>query len=650
MSYQSQRHGDYPTGYTTHLQTQQPIDYQNYYQDDYQGDYSDESSDESPEESSEGSSDEYSDEDPERYLNGSQEDHPLGFLDEPSAETPSPAESHINSPTGQSIENPSRYFYGISDTHQAQGGYFTAGTAPDTAFEDLGLINPSLLEARPILSGPAMAVLTEYPEIGGVKPPPFPHPDSNPYGAIAQNITGFEIPGSEPPYSMADVWWVRMSVANDRSLDEMAEELRRSTTSVLNVIEKDKLPWTPLQDSQLREMKVDEHSVMPAIMQNLIGSEYRYVFEVLARAQYLALVDDFARQVAHDDTLQDGSEQYPMGILLAEPVMLQASRDGVAETYQAKEDDGHQRVPKQYPMVLQPVEPGPSQANDGVTAGISQVVKDPKPWGRDEVRKLAEWVARYPHSWTGVEMELPGRTPVQCSHKWNSLGKNRKARLQLSQEAEEAIQASIRNGLENLKKEDLDFIKLRLAQGLATQTIRRESYRGFRERTIIKFVYFAGWLPWTPQEDWRLGQMQEGQEWSEISKQFRNPLRSKEEVDARLEYVSQAQPPGKDAPPYKFDAEDDKYISLGLARGMRLGQILKEEFPDLQLTTLLRRATRIEAMWSANDDRRLRDENPGAGWRSIGQKYAPPRDAAVVEARWDYIHSEEYAKDPWRNG
>lgn len=510
-----------------------------------------------------------------------------------------PEEYLIDNPTegsiAQSIEDPNRYLYPFSDTHQEQGNYPTVGTSPVTeAFRSLGLTS---WDALPGHSQPNATAQTAGVGIGDYERPPFPHPDSNPYGQVALNITGFERQGHEPPYSMADEWWLRMSVSHGYELNAIAQMLKRTTASVSNFVESQDLAGTQRHNDQLGAMRVGEHSD---------GSH------VKGATQHSTVAE----------TSQPSSQRYQTGL----------------------------RWP----------EAEPPQGREEVTGRTTPPLETGKGWGEDELQRLVEWEARYGCKWEGVEIEFPGRTRRACQAKWAKLRRAGKIEALRSQEPklnqpslgnESGERYQGRNEIENLTYEDLDFIKLRLAQGATTKTTCVERYRGFRERTIIKFLYIVGgWLPWTTKEDETLPRMQnpERDRRSEINIEPDGPLRSKEEIMARLEYLRQVRNrelrPLMRAPNYTFDADDDRYIMLGVAREMGWEEMRTEEFPDLHRKRIQDRASRIHAMWNANDDQRLLAESPGSGWASIGRKYTPPRDAAVVQARWDYLHSEEYAE------
>lgn len=182
--------------------------------------------------------DEYSD-----SVDGFQDNHPVEHLEDPP----------VVDRAEKSMNDPTKYRCQILDGHEVPAGYPTAGTIPvNGSFEDPNLTAPSSWEADDQLSYQATALRTVYSGAGDGKLPGFPHPDSNPYGPLAQNITGLELSGNEPPYLTPDIWWVRMSVARGRDLNKIAEELGRTAASVLKFIGEHKLPWTPLQDDQLR--------------------------------------------------------------------------------------------------------------------------------------------------------------------------------------------------------------------------------------------------------------------------------------------------------------------------------------------------------------------------------------------------------------
>lgn len=537
IQHPSQYQSQLPTPYTTQRPTQQSI------QDP------DEAPDEYPDESSEEYLDDFSDDSEggyhDSYLVEHLEDAPFGDR----------VEDSINDPCPNRCQ--------VSDGHEAQGGCPKAGTAPVTeSFQDPSLTAPSSREAHHNLSDQARAPQAAYPGAGDAKLPYFPHLDSNPYGPLAQNITGLELPGNEPPYLTPDIWWVRMSVACGRDLNEIAEELRRTTASVLNFIGKHKLPWTPLQDNQLREMKVDEHSVMSAVRPGLIASGDRYDFEILARANYLALWDDFAQLVAQDDTLQYGSHQYDMDIQYAEPVEAEDTR-----------------IPKK------------------------------KEWSQTEITKLEEWVTEHGRNWENVEKEFPGRSKDACKIKWSHYsryGPRHRGR------GKQVIPPSFGNDsnsqklrgteFKGLTKQDFEFIKRSLAQGSRLTIIAREHYHGSRPRTIIKFAFFAGWSPWTPEQDQKLFEMKEqgDEDWLGICNKLPGKLRSQKEVAFRFGYLTRVEhgelPGIIYKPVYIFWLDDDDYIRRAISRGMTFEEMCEEEFPDLTPESVEEHARAISAI------------------------------------------------------
>lgn len=576
MSYPSQHHGDCPTGYTIH----QPIEDS----DEDSGEYSEE----------------YSDENREIYYDKSLRECPLDPLDEPSVDTP--AISYINDPPEQSMENPNRYFYGVSEA--PQGSYQTAGIAPTTqAFRSLGLTS---WDAQPGHNQPDYTSQTAGAVGGNYERPPFPDPDSNPYGPVAQNITGFEVPGFEPPYLLADDWWLRMSLASNYDLEHVARTLQRTTASVAEFVRVNNVAWTQDQNAKLREMNVGEYSDMSYVRQHLYGSANRYDSEILARAKYLESLAE---------TPQPGSQQYPAGPQSAGPVAPRATRSN-------------------------------------------------KPWEGHELRKLQEFVDQHGFEWHKMrENEIPGRSRAACANKGRDLLKYGQRHLELH-ESEGAIQRFLdnesgdqeqaRNGLEELTVRDLNYIKVRLARNSSMEDIVNDRYRGFRLRTVFKLLYFqGGWKPWTSREDDSLCRMlgPEGVEWSAIINNFREPPRSKEELEARLGHVRQVKNgelPGRTrAPPYKFEEEDDNYIRLGCAKGMSYTQMQREEFPDLSASSVGHHARFIGAVWEAAHDLPLLNVNPEPGavpdFASIGQWWVPPLHPDLVRERWNFVHSDKYA-------
>lgn len=576
MSYSSQHHGGYPTGYTIH----QPIE---------------DSSEDSGEDSGDYScydSEEYSDEDRERYLGDPLRDYPLNPLDEPSVDAP--VNYYINDPPEQSIEDPSRYLDRVSEAVQAQGSYQTAATAPATqAFRSPGLTS---FAAQPSPSQPDATPQAAGAERGDHERPAFPHPDSNPYGPVAQNITGFEPPGFEPRYLLADDWWLSMSIANNYDLEHVARTLQRTTESVIDYVRAHNITWTQEQNEMLITMNVGVRSDMSYVRQHLSGSVDRYDSEILARAKYLKSLAE---------TPQPGSQQYPAGPQSAGPVAPRATRSN-------------------------------------------------KPWEQHELRMLQEFVNQHGSEWHKMrENEIPGRSRAACANKWRDLLKHGQRHLE-PQKPEDA------GDQEALTDRDLAFIKLRLADDGLMKVIVNSNYRGFRPRTIIKVLYFQErWGPWTPEEDeelLRFGTLSpRGEEWSETSNEPPRPSRSGEEIEARLEYVRKVEkgelPKRKRAPAYDFDQVDNEYLMVECAKGTTWAQMCEVEFPDLISTSLRHHAERIGAIWKAADDERLLNEHLEPGeipdYASIGQMCNPPRRADLVRARWDHVHSESY-KGPSR--
>lgn len=570
------------------------------------------------------------------YSDECRNDYPVEHLIEPTVQDP--YEGSIE----HSLEDRNLHPRLGPNAQQAHGSRGTFGTAQVTeAFESLGLtVTSSSWGSQPAYSGPALPAQTTGAWYGGSERPPYDHPEWNPFGSVAANITGFERPGSEPLYSPADEWWLRMSIANAHDLNKVADTLKRPITSVLNYVGDRWLRWTSMQDDQLRSMNIGARPLMSDVRQYLDGSDDREDYEILARVNYLAWLDDPARQHAPAGTLQPVSEESPTPAGTPQPDS------------------------EQFPTRTRWIEPKPTQANQELATTTKLAPQDRKPWGADEIRELHEWVARHGTNWANVETRFRDRSRHAIVSKWGSIRKaaeDHNHALLGPEESDQPLlgsesddQEQFGNKLENLTEKDFDFIKLRLAQGLRFSAIVDIYYRNFRQRTIIKFVYFAGWLPWTPAKDQQLLELQsqEGNRWEQISSRLPAPLRSQEEVKTRLEHlqrVAKGKVPQKTrASPYTFDQEDDDYIRLGLANGMSYAQMRRDEFPDLSAASISHHAYIIGAIWDSDADRQLLELNlePDArpDWRYIGQSYDPPRKAKVVQARWQYFHSDAYWK------
>lgn len=590
--------------------TQQPIQpsIQSPYQaleehaDDSANDYADEHADDHADEHANDYAVEYSDEYTDEYTEEDTDDGPDDY----------PLHCLIEDPIEQSFENPNRHLYQVSNAQQAHGGYQAVGAAQVTqAFESLGLAATSSSGAQPYAGEPAGVWA------GGGERSPYDHdhPGSTPYGRVAQNFTGLEGPGSEPRYSPADDWWLRMSLANDHDLEKVAGTLERSVESVKNYVRIHNLRWTPQQDDQLRERNVGQQFSMPNVMPYLEG---RHEDEVLARAKHLAWSDQPAHQSAQADIVQPDSQHYPMGTQWGRPRPAQASEEIATETKPATTDQKFSS------------------------------------WKPEEVRTLWEYVACHgPNSWEGAEDWLVGRSRDACRNKYRAMCKAGPggAVFQPLPDNESGDQEQDDHVSEILTRRDFDSIKFRLAQGHRFSEIVGDRYRNFRQRTIIKFMYSAGWRPWTPDQDQKLLELhqQAGARWDQISSRLPYPQRIADEVEARFEYLRRVQngelPRTNRRLPYFFDEEDDRYIRLRAAQGMSFGQMQREEFPDLLPSSVQRRAREIGASWSSGDDRRLLDEDlePGASrdWRSMGQRDKPPREAEVVQIRRNFLRSKE---------
>lgn len=589
--------------------------------DDDPGWYSDEGRDYYPGEHLIKSSVENPDEDRGWYSGEDQDDYPVEHLIDSTVENPN--ENLIERSFDGRISHPNL----ASHARQAHVSHGTVGTARVTeGFESLGLTTTSSWGAQPAYSEPALTAQTTGAWVSSGERPPYDRPGWTPLGPVAQNITGFERPGSEPLYSPADEWWLRVSIANEHDLNKVANTLQRTLTSVLNYVGDRWLRWTSMQDDQLRSMNIRAMPLMSDVRQYLDGSDGREDYEILARVNYLAWLDEPAQQHARVGTLQPVSEPFPTGTRWIEPV--------------------------------------PQQANQELATTTKLAPQDRKQWDEEEIRKLHEWVAQRGTNWANVENWIRGRSRDAISSKWGSirraaedqhhtlLGLEESNQPLLGSESDD--QGQYGNRLEDLTEEDLDFIKLRLAQGLRSSVIADNYYRDFRQRTIIKFVYFAGWLPWTQAQDQKLLELQnqEGNRWGQISSRLPHPPRSEEEVKARFEHLRQVKmrnlPQKTRASPYSFDREDDNYIRLGLANGISYARMHREEFPDLNPASITNHAIIIGATWDGDADRRLLHLNlePGArpDWGAIGQSYNPPRKAKVVQARWEFVHSREYGK------
>ena len=291
----------------------------------------------------------------------------------------------------ESLEDPSRYFYQVSGSHQMHDSYPTVGLEQVTeSFHCLGLTStddqpgPSQLDAT---SRPASTTWGYNPG-----PATLPDPEQNPFGPVEQPVTGFELfaPGTGLTFGPAHEWEVRRGVALGLNLEEICRRARRPLPSVQRFIVSNGLTWTRQQDAELGAL-VDQGSNIPVILEhlNVPGGPTRLDYEVEFRVKFLGSRDYSAQQ--------------------AEPA------------------GNPQPDPQGYPEVCQP---GETMAPQAAGAKTKLPHGERRPWSDDEIRKLGEWRTRHPHSWKGVENEIPGRGSTACGCKWARLCKAEEARHQ----------------------------------------------------------------------------------------------------------------------------------------------------------------------------------------------------------------------------
>ncbi|KAI7778917.1 hypothetical protein LA080_001523 [Diaporthe eres] len=164
--------------------------------------------------------------------------------------------------------------------------------------------------------------------------------------------------------------------------------------------------------------------------------------------------------------------------------------------------------------------------------------------------------------------------------------------------------------------QNLDVIKVKMARCYTLADIAR----GFRltprrkAKDIESILTKIGYEEWSDEQDNHLLKLQQdiGDNWAEIRKRLSGPERKEAEIQGRLKDLSERPP----------NLNKQRHVIL---------------------YNLEKRAKKIGATWSEDDNQKLRDKVLGyeddleVDWGSIVEKYNPPRRAEAVQIRWRHL-------------
>lgn len=568
---------------------------------------------EDPDEGSNEGSDEDPDEDPIEYSDGdTDEDVEEDIYEEDIDEGSDEGSDHhqVDDSIEQSFEDPDLYPYGVSDAQQAHSGYQTVATAPVTrAFRSLGLTSS---DAQPGPSRPGATSQAAGTWARNLGNPALPDPMPNPFGSNEQPVTGYEqsAPETESILNRDQEWYVRMSLAYDAHIDGIAVRMELPVQLVRNFVLAKNLAWTPQQDVRLLAM-VDQGLTMYVILErlnSLPGGPIRVDHEVNSRVSWLRS-DRSARQVE----------------LAGNP----------------------QNDPEQYPMVSQPGEPLPPQADQEVAAETTPALGRITHWNREETRKLREWVAQHEKSsgdmWENVENEFPGRTKVACKRKWYILSKD-------------SLESDSGHYPQDLSLTDLNFLKDQNAKGIPVRKLIADHYPDHDEWVVMDRLRSTGWSRWTRQEDEQVRglQREEGDEWAQINSPA-GKSRSRQEVINRYELLTSGQRNKQTRKkPFRWTETINTQLGRKLAQGMTYANVANAGFYGLKGTSIRSHAAHIRINWTNEDDAKLRGMNlePDANfdWVSVGRLFKPWREGEAVKIRWEALHGRKVSQDAATGG
>lgn len=198
-----------------------------------------------------------------------------------------------------------------------------------------------------------------------------------------------------------------------------------------------------------------------------------------------------------------------------------------------------------------------------------------------------------------------------------------------------------------LRPDQLEDIKLRLAEGYTMPQISKDIYPGYSPQYIRERLKPQDWTQWTLEQDQELLELHvvEGNNWAAISSKLSGARRNPEEVRTRFNCLTQDGgvriQNGPSRGRHRYTDEDDHELSNLLALDWKWGELVEvERFRYLTRRSVEKHAKLIGATWSEDDDKKLGDyvlgyEQRGmvVDWESIGQQYVPPRPASAVQLR-----------------
>ncbi|KAK7721452.1 hypothetical protein SLS63_009566 [Diaporthe eres] len=197
--------------------------------------------------------------------------------------------------------------------------------------------------------------------------------------------------------------------------------------------------------------------------------------------------------------------------------------------------------------------------------------------------------------------------------------------------------------------ENLDLIKVKMARCYSLSHIARDFSAKRKAKDIESILAKIGYEDWSDEQDDHLLELQQyiGDNWAEIRNRLSGPERHEAEIQGRFKYLSELPPnlnKHRRKRPHEYTKEDDAYICCQVARDTTYKSICQERFPNVFPHNLEKRAEKIGAPWSEDDNQKLRDEvlryghdNQEVDWVSIGKQYEPPRHAEAVQIRWRHL-------------
>ena len=159
--------------------------------------------------------------------------------------------------------------------------------------------------------------------------------------------------------------------------------------------------------------------------------------------------------------------------------------------------------------------------------------------------------------------------------------------------------------------EMLESIRVKAAEGLSISAIHQKFYPRCSYRSMDSALWKSGFKTWSTKENKKVLDLHKdlGDNWAQISSEFRDIRRSEKEVEARVVFLGQPQTGGKQRGQrdrrHKYTPEEDKYITHQVAQHVPFRQIKSARFPDVSAEAVRHHAAYIRASRRQEDDERL---------------------------------------------